>query len=253
MSEYDGPSYFAASAWTGHAPFTSLLPYLFPEECNYAELGTHYGFSLFAINEAFSKRGQILHSVAVDTWEGDDHSGKYDDSVFQQVDWYAGQNYPRVKLVKATFDIALENVPNKSIDILLIDGLHTYEASKQDFENWLPKMKEMGLILLHDIHVYRDDFGVYKLWGEIKLKFETIEFIHGNGLGLVFLNSFKSQPQTFFLNEYLKDPQKIQGIFASAGELTHQKATEVAVYYAKLELSEIKKSERGKKYFIFRK
>lgn len=36
------------------------------------------------------------------------------------------------------------------IDVLLIDGDHSYEATKQDFEDWSPHVAPEGTILLHD-------------------------------------------------------------------------------------------------------
>ena len=53
-----------------------------------------------------------------------------------------------------------------SIDILHIDGLHTYDAVK-DFITWKNKIREGGSILFHDWNVRSEDFGVWKLWEEI--------------------------------------------------------------------------------------
>lgn len=38
----------------------------------------------------------------------------------------------------------------KPIDLIFIDGDHTYEAVKQDFEEWYPHVKAGGVILFHD-------------------------------------------------------------------------------------------------------
>ena len=36
------------------------------------------------------------------------------------------------------------------IDILFIDGDHTYKAVKQDYDDWVPKVRQGGYILFHD-------------------------------------------------------------------------------------------------------
>ena len=94
----------------------------------------------------------------------------------------------KINLIRKTFDEAVLGFKDDSIDILHIDGLHTYEAVKHDFETWLPKVNQNGIVLFHDIKVGEDDFGVYKLWEELKKKYATIEFFQSFGLGVLFLN-----------------------------------------------------------------
>ena len=53
---------------------------------------------------------------------------------------------------------------DKSVDIVYIDGLHTYEGVKEDIKNYLPKIKSGGYIAGHD---YCDKFsGVIKAVNE---------------------------------------------------------------------------------------
>jgi len=73
------------------------------------------------------------------------------------------------------------------IDLLHIDGLHTYEAVKRDFETWLPKISEKGIIILHDISFRESDFGVWKFWEEISPVYDSMDFEYGYGLGLLVI------------------------------------------------------------------
>jgi hypothetical protein len=159
------------------------------------ELGTHKGTSFFAFCQA-AKDGELKTKLyAIDTWKGDEHAGFYGEEIFQEVTEIKDKFYGNcdINLSRKTFDEALQDFNDESIDILHIDGLHTYEAVKHDFENWLPKVKKDGIVLLHDVFVRENNFGVYRFWEELKDKYETIEFQLSFGLGVLFVDSEKSK------------------------------------------------------------
>ena len=175
------------SAWTGHRRFVyDLIRTSNPKSI--VELGTHAGCSLFSMAQAV-KDGQIDSELyAVDTWQGDKHSDHYDSKIYSEVERLKNEFYPDVaiELIKTTFDKAASKFDDGTIDLLHIDGLHTYQAVKHDFNNWFDKITDSGIILLHDIHEKQDNFGVYRLWDELKKDFSTIEFFHAHGLGVLF-------------------------------------------------------------------
>jgi hypothetical protein len=173
------------SSWWGHVPFAHWLVH----ELNpglIVELGTHHGISFSAFCNAVKRYGLATRCYAVDTWQGDEHAGFYDESVFSNVSAFVEQNYSSfATLIRSSFDAATGLFADNSIDILHIDGLHTYEAVKTDFEAWLPKLSDRGVVLFHDIAIYERSFGVWQFWQEISQHYPSFEFNHGCGLGVL--------------------------------------------------------------------
>lgn len=97
-------------------------------------------------------------------------------------------------------DRARALVGDKPLDFLFIDGDHRYEGAKADFELYSPLVRPGGLIAFHDIcpdhrTLYGKETGcyageVYRLWAELKARFETEELIEnagqdGFGIGII--------------------------------------------------------------------
>jgi len=181
-----------SSAWSGHYFFVyDLIRNTQPHVV--VELGTHKGNSLFSMAQAI-KDGKLKTELhAVDTWKGDPQTGYYGEEVYEEFLRISKEYYKDIQIIphKMLFDDTVKIFEENSIDILHIDGLHTYEAVKHDFETWLPKVnKDTGIIMFHDVCETKDDFGVYKLWDELKKKYRnTITFKHYHGLGVIFLNN----------------------------------------------------------------
>jgi SAM-dependent methyltransferase len=171
--------------WSGHLPFArdlvaSLRPRLL------VELGTHYGESYFGFCQSVAETGIDCSCYAVDTWQGDSHSLEYGDEVYREVEAHNQARYDSFsRLLRMRFDEALAWFADESIDLLHIDGLHTYDAVRQDFEAWFPKVAPGGIVLLHDTAERYADFGVWKLWEEIAGAHDSFLFHHSHGLGVI--------------------------------------------------------------------
>lgn len=175
-------------AWVGHIPFAYwVIEKLKP--ATFVELGTHTGNSYFSFCQSIQDNKTNTKAFAVDTWKGDVHAGHYNESIFEDVNRTNLEYRSFSTLLRTTFDSALEQFDDGSVDLLHIDGLHTYEAVKHDFETWLPKMSSRGVILFHDTNVRRDDFGVYRLWSELSSEYNSLEFFHSYGLGILEISA----------------------------------------------------------------
>ena len=89
------------------------------------------------------------------------------------------------RLLRMEFDNALTMFEDRSIDLLHIDGYHTYEAVRHDYTVWYPKLSENSIVLFHDTAVRHGDFGVFRFWEELS-ELPHLEFPHSNGLGILF-------------------------------------------------------------------
>ncbi len=180
--------------WIGHIPFAfELVGRLRPRVI--VELGTYSGSSFAAFCQAVEACGLDTKCYGIDLWEGDMHMGHFDETLFREISAYVEENHPRVAtLVRKDFNQAVKQFDDNSVDLLHIDGMHTYEAVSNDFHTWLPKMSERGVILFHDVNVTYENlgpgsapFGVRKFFDRIKERYPHFEFSHCWGLGVLIV------------------------------------------------------------------
>jgi hypothetical protein len=171
--------------WIGHIPFAFwIVDVLRPS--TFVELGTHSGNSYSAFCQAIQRAGIPSSAFAVDTWKGDEHANLYGEEIFTEFSHFHDSHFAGFsRLVRSTFDDAVNYFSDSSIDLLHIDGLHTYDAVKHDFETWLPKLSSGGVVLFHDINVRENEFGVWKYWQELTTAHPYFRFDHCNGLGVL--------------------------------------------------------------------
>lgn len=174
------------SAWIGHSPFAMWLTKTFRPK-NIVELGSHGGYSYFAFCQAVQQYKTNSQCYAIDTWEGDDHSSLYDESILDKVSKINSEYYADFShLIQKRFDQASELFEDHSIDLLHIDGRHGYEDVKYDFECYKNKLSDNSIVLFHDVNCFKPGFGVNKYFNELKQQYPAAEFEHSSGLGILF-------------------------------------------------------------------
>jgi len=166
------------------------------------ELGVWGGRSFIPMAMA-CKHLEAGKCIGIDPWKADASCEGYDAA---NVAWWSKQDHDKIlqdfsrHIQRLSLEKFVDIQRKKSddaevpdvIDLLHIDGLHTYEAVRHDYETWLPKLSANGLVMFHDIAVEREDFGVKKFWGELKKQYPcSLEFDHNHGMGVIFPHNGK--------------------------------------------------------------
>ena len=179
------PELLAQSHWAEHVPFAMwIISVLRPR--SFVELGTFRGMSYCGFCQSIKRLGLPTRAFAVNTWQGDPHNGVIGPEILEEL---RGHHDPRYgtfsSLLEMTFDEAAQRFENGEIDLLHIDGYHTYEAVRHDYETWRPKLSDRGVIIFHDVVEHMRDFGVWRFWDETRTQYPSFEFHHQHGLGVL--------------------------------------------------------------------
>lgn len=207
-------------AWSGHIPFAFwLIKALRP--ASLVELGTHSGNSYFAFCQAMSAFAPAGRTYAVDTWVGDQHAGGYGEEVFADVSGFNTEHFRRFStLMRTSFDDAQRYFPEGAVDLLHIDGMHTYEAVRHDFETWQSRLSPRAVVVFHDTNVREREFGVWRFWRELSARYPAFEFDHCNGLGVLGVGPEQAAPlqALFALSQASEAAGALRRRFAARGE-----------------------------------
>lgn len=150
------------------------------------EIGTANGGTLFTFSRILNDNA---HIISLDLPKGI-HGGGYPNWKIPLYESFKLKNQ-KIDLIRA--DSHLEESFNKvkrilngsKLDFLFIDGDHTYEGVKQDFQMYSKFVKNGGYIAFHDVvkHPPETNCNVYDFWNEIKDKYETIDLVEDWGQG----------------------------------------------------------------------
>jgi hypothetical protein len=168
------------STWKGHEQFAYwLIQYLHPKTV--VDLGFDRGLSTIAF--AYRNRG---HVFGIDWFDEANYATKCFalDSAFRNISNAIRFHYAKnIHLIVGPFQ-EIAKKWNRKIDILHIDWSHTYQATKQHFDNWSRYLIDDGVVLIHDVMAYQDQTG--KFFNELPM--HKIIFPHAQGLGVASKN-----------------------------------------------------------------
>jgi len=118
-----------------------------PRGGNFLEIGSYLGASsCFLAAAAMDIGGVKIHCV--DTWQNEGMSEGLRDTWAE----FKKNVEPFSSLVVTHRGLSTEIAKtfNNKIDLLFVDGDHSYEACRADVEAWFPHMKQGGVLVMHD-------------------------------------------------------------------------------------------------------
>jgi predicted O-methyltransferase YrrM len=151
------------------------------------EIGTARGGTFYAWCRA-ARPDAVLVSIDLPDGPFSGAEGAGDVSTLQRY----GRDNQRLHFIRAdshqpqTLETLLEVLQGREIDFLFIDGDHTYEGVRQDFEMYAPLVRAGCPIAFHDILPHSQQHGceVDRFWNEIKTGYRHTEFIDQDPAGL---------------------------------------------------------------------
>ncbi len=139
------------------------------------EIGAYKGKSTCFISEAIKTKKNI-EFYSIDTFNSEglsvnpENRSTYKEYLIntlpyrKEISTLKGYSYNIIDLLK-----------NKKVDLLWIDGDHSYEGVKQDIKDWLPLVPNGGFVIFHD----------YRKWPTYGVKEVVDENIKDNKLGVI--------------------------------------------------------------------
>jgi predicted O-methyltransferase YrrM len=144
------------------------------------EIGTYAGGTLSLLTRSAARDAIV---ISVDLPEGE-FGGGYATSRSRLYRSFA-TNDQRMELVRAdshstdTRDLVIQLLRSRPIDVLFIDGDHTYQGVRRDVELYGPLLAEDGLVAFHDIVPGSHSLvgGVPALWAELRAECAVRELV----------------------------------------------------------------------------
>jgi predicted O-methyltransferase YrrM len=143
-----------------------------PDGGTFVELGCYKGKSTSFIGVEIHKRKRDINFFAVDSFQGatnstDANEIKAYEGISEIEESYTYNVAPignKIKTIVSLTDEAAQYFEDGSVDVIFVDGGHSYEVVKADILAWLPKMKTGGIMAGHDFNAWQ---GVNKAVQEI--------------------------------------------------------------------------------------
>lgn len=166
------------------------------------EIGTANGGTLFCFSR-LAERDAVIISIDL---PGGPFGGGYPNWKSKIYKSFGIRNQ-KIYLIRGdshrleTYQMVLSILNDSKFDFIFIDGDHSYNGVKKDYELYSKLVKTGGIIAFHDIAPNGEQKlvgEVPKFWNEIKHSFKYLEILSSNeqkgyGIGLIIFDNFNHE------------------------------------------------------------
>jgi predicted O-methyltransferase YrrM len=146
----------------------------------FLEIGTHRGGAFFAFCQVSSPSATVI-SMDLPVYEAYGRKPPYREFVIRAMA-QPGQTFGRIlgdSHSEESFARLQRKLRGRKLDFLFIDGDHSYQGVRRDFEMYAPLVRQGGILGFHDIVQPVNDPSneVHRFWGELKSRYEWSEIV----------------------------------------------------------------------------
>jgi hypothetical protein len=209
---------YLGGPWCMHLPFAyDLMRELKPRI--FVQLGVGKGEPYFGFCQSVAEHILSTTCYGIDSWNEKTQADELGAEMKTEIESHNWRYSSFSKLKNMTFQEALPDFADGSVDLLHIDGVHRYEDAKSCFEAWLPKLSPDGIVLLHGVTQDEGDSDVWRLWDRIARPKMSFLFEFGHGLGVCIKRELPKGASSFLralFNSNTGEKRRISNHYASA-------------------------------------
>jgi GT2 family glycosyltransferase len=179
------------SSWREYAPFAMFLvsahrPRLIVES------GLKAGDAYFAFCQAVRTLDYDTRCIAAECRRGKEESESRETQRLADIIAHNYQRYGAFSTIIPRGDDALNHVADGALDLLHFEKISDNDAVMREFDQWLPKLSDRGIVMFENTNPRLEGSGAHRLWRDLRRRHRAFELTHGPGLGIIAVGRIDS-------------------------------------------------------------
>lgn len=157
-------NYHKIPGWFNYSEMYDLAIEHMPKDGKILEIGCFLGKSTSYLLTNLCNAGREDVTVwALDTFKGSsEHTfmnhwvgvdGSFKQQTAENLKYFIGRNQCHLIESRSDDEKTIASFDDGFFDMIMVDGAHEYDAVKDDVNNWWPKLKDDGIMLLDDMYM----------------------------------------------------------------------------------------------------